>query len=264
MGTNISSSSSIQPGNWSFILGAKVPHRVRVFAWRVCRGILPTLSNLHRRKCQVMDICPCCEMHAESDMHILLECDMARQIWSLSDLPWGIIAGWHGSAEAWIRHVAFSLDSVDYQLFLVIACLGMKIQSASSSSTTWNPPPNGVVKVNFDGAMLSNMCGVVAAREAIELVAHGGWQDVILEGDCAQVISKLRNPCTDSSLISSVVYDIKLLCSCFHSVSFSHVMRTGNRVAHTLARLATFSLEGSVDHPASIIPILVAEYSAVA
>ncbi|KAG8367040.1 hypothetical protein BUALT_Bualt16G0031100 [Buddleja alternifolia] len=184
MGTNISLSSSIQPGNWSFSWGAKVPH----------------------------------------------------------------------------RH-------------------GMKIQSARSSSATWNPPPNGVIKVNFDGAMLSNMCGVgagvlirdangicvgwlskffldlthpehaeaVAAQEAMELLAHGGWRDVILEGDCAQVISKLRNPYTDSSLIL-----------------LFYVKRTGNRVAHTLASSATFSLEGSINPPTSVIPFLVAEYSVVA
>ncbi|KAG8364630.1 hypothetical protein BUALT_Bualt18G0017400 [Buddleja alternifolia] len=86
--------------NWQFIWGAAVPHKVRVFAWHVCRGILPTLSNLQRRKCNVFDVCPCCGMNTETDVHVLLECDLARQIWSLSNLPWDIVARWHGSVEA--------------------------------------------------------------------------------------------------------------------------------------------------------------------
>ncbi|KAG8367086.1 hypothetical protein BUALT_Bualt16G0036100 [Buddleja alternifolia] len=78
--------------NWKFIWGAAVPHKVWVFAWRVCHGILPTLSNLQRRKCNVYDVCPCCGMNTETDAHVLLECDIDRQIWSLYNLPWNIVA----------------------------------------------------------------------------------------------------------------------------------------------------------------------------
>ncbi|KAG8388300.1 hypothetical protein BUALT_Bualt02G0111200 [Buddleja alternifolia] len=60
-------------------------------------------------------------MHTETYAHVLLECDMARQIWSLSDLPWDIVARWHDSAETWLRFVAHRLDSSDYHLFLVLA-----------------------------------------------------------------------------------------------------------------------------------------------
>ncbi|KAG8369577.1 hypothetical protein BUALT_Bualt14G0027800 [Buddleja alternifolia] len=59
--------------------------------------------------------------NVETDVHILIECDMARKIWSLSDLPWDIVAHWHGSAETWLRFVAHRLDSSDFHLFLTLA-----------------------------------------------------------------------------------------------------------------------------------------------
>ncbi|KAG8385106.1 hypothetical protein BUALT_Bualt03G0006900 [Buddleja alternifolia] len=55
-------------------------------------------------------------IHTETDVHILLECDMARQIWSLSDLPWDIVARWHDSAETWLSHVKRTGNRVAHTL----------------------------------------------------------------------------------------------------------------------------------------------------
>ncbi|KAG8388125.1 hypothetical protein BUALT_Bualt02G0093200 [Buddleja alternifolia] len=159
--------------------------------------------------------------------------------------------------------------------------LVMRDSHSPSLQTVWVHPPNGVIKLNFDGAVLGVRQGIgtgviarnenghyvgwlskffsaihdpkraeaLAAHEAMELSIRMGWREIILEEDCLQVISKLRSPNTNSSFISSLVSDIKCLVSNFICVSFSHVKRAGNRVAHSLARLATSSHEGSVDHP---------------
>ncbi|KAG8365848.1 hypothetical protein BUALT_Bualt17G0014600 [Buddleja alternifolia] len=47
------------------------------------------------------------------------------------------------------------------------------------------------------------------------------------------------------------------------SLWLGHVRRAGNVVAHTLARTATSSLEGSVDPPMYVLPFFVAEYPPV-
>ncbi|KAG8379293.1 hypothetical protein BUALT_Bualt07G0073400 [Buddleja alternifolia] len=144
---DVSSSSNLS-SSWKFICGTKVPHKVRVFAWRVCRGILPTLSNLLRHRCQVVDICPCC--------------------------------------ESWLRFVAHQLNSLDFQLFLVLAY------------SIWS------------------------ARNKVV------WDKVVIEP-------------------LSVV-----------------TQRMGNRVAHTLARSAVSSHEGSIDPPASVFRFLVSDIVVVA
>ncbi|KAG8383645.1 hypothetical protein BUALT_Bualt04G0035500 [Buddleja alternifolia] len=101
----------------------------------------------------------------------------------------------------------------------------------------------------------------LAAREAMELASRFGWRNIILEGDCAQVISKLRSPDTDSSFIASLISNVKFLCSRFACVSFCQVKRSGNHVAHTLARSAVCSFEGSVDPPMSVLSFLVSDIS---
>ncbi|KAG8373060.1 hypothetical protein BUALT_Bualt12G0131500 [Buddleja alternifolia] len=158
---------------------------------------------------------------------------------------------------------------------------------------TWVAPPTNVIKINFDGGVLVEKKGVgsgvvarnsngsclgwlskffldiedpehakaIIAREAMELAYRFGWRNIILEGDCAQVISKLQSPDTDSSFIASLISNVKFLCSRFACVSFCQVKRSDNCVAHTLARSAVGSLEGPVDPSMSVLSFLVSDIS---
>ena len=62
----------------------QVPHKVRNFAWRVAKDILPTKANLVHRHAIANDLCEECGMHAESLLHLSLECPKAREAWSLT------------------------------------------------------------------------------------------------------------------------------------------------------------------------------------
>ncbi|KAL0449347.1 UNVERIFIED_CONTAM: hypothetical protein Slati_1491100 [Sesamum latifolium] len=89
----------------------------------------------------------------------------------------------------------------------------------------WTPPMAGMIKINFDGAVLQNGCEVgiggvardssgsvlawfscrfqrqvdsriaeaLAAREAIDLAINHRWSRVLIEGDCLSLINKLNN-----------------------------------------------------------------------
>ncbi|KAG8379989.1 hypothetical protein BUALT_Bualt07G0147000 [Buddleja alternifolia] len=188
-------------------------------------------------------------MHEESDSHILLHCDLARQIWSLSNIPWIIIADWSDSAHDWIRKVT----EEERKLFLILCwaiwsarnkMLWEKIQPnplsivlgvrsyldafskinlssclsspGKSVPSRWTRPTSDIIKLNFDGAILSQVGGAglgvvarnsngeclawlmrfvphiydpetaeaMAAREAIDLARRHGWDHIVVEGDC--------------------------------------------------------------------------------
>ncbi|KAL0435443.1 UNVERIFIED_CONTAM: putative mitochondrial protein [Sesamum radiatum] len=162
---------------------------------------------------------------------------------------------------------------------------------ARPAPTHWVPPEPGAVKLNFDGAVFASSSavglGVVArdsagacvwwqsvqkqgifppevveafaAREAILLARRFGWRRIILEGDCAALYSKLISSSPDCSALGSIVRDVKCVASFFDYCLFSLVRRSGNQVAHCLARGASLSpSEGSGSSP-SVSELLISD-----
>lgn len=75
-----------------------------------------------------------------------------------------------------------------------------------------------------------------AALEGVRLALEKGWREVILEGDCAQIIAAVQSRVQDSLLpFGLLVSEVILISSSFHDFSCSFVKRTGNRLAHALA-----------------------------
>lgn len=66
---------------WRKIWSLNVPNKLKNFAWRVSRNILPTKSNLCSR--QVLDdpTCDACGVAAETSGHLFCECTCARDVW---------------------------------------------------------------------------------------------------------------------------------------------------------------------------------------
>ncbi|KAL0430273.1 UNVERIFIED_CONTAM: hypothetical protein Sradi_0653300 [Sesamum radiatum] len=134
-------------------------------------------------------------------------------------------------------------------------------------------PENGIIKLNYDGAIFSSssevglgviardsagacvwwksarkrqvsepeMVEALAAREAVLLARQFGWRKIVLEGDSANIHHKLNSPQPDSSTTGTVIRDIKSLVSDFDLCCFSLVRRMANKVAHCLARKASVS-----------------------
>ncbi|KAE8690385.1 hypothetical protein F3Y22_tig00110895pilonHSYRG00217 [Hibiscus syriacus] len=87
----------------------------------------------------------------------------------------------------------------------------------------WKPPPQGEIKVNFDGSFL------------LEL-GRGGVRHIIVEGDSRSTISCVRSPLEDYSYDRSIISSIKAHAQSFGSCVFQHVGRSGNAVADAFAR----------------------------
>jgi len=58
-----------------------IPQRIKVFLWRVLRGVLPTRMRLQDKGVQCTDSCPFCETNYENDWHVFIGCDEAKIVW---------------------------------------------------------------------------------------------------------------------------------------------------------------------------------------
>ena len=141
--------------------------------------------------------------------------------------------------------------------------------------TRWQPPPEGLYKANFDAAYFGNWSlagiGVVVRDSEGEIIAALSQQihephsvdaaealacsravafarelslfSVIVEGDSMLVVQAVTNKRENLTLFGHVVKEIHGLCSSFTRISFQHVRREGNKLAHALARRAVLSAD---------------------
>ncbi|GLT52798.1 hypothetical protein SLA2020_261170 [Shorea laevis] len=136
--------------------------------------------------------------------------------------------------------------------------------------TRWKPLDEGTVKINVDGAIAEHHrvfgmgavardhCGEVLAtmacrgrdvataeiveacsiRRAMQWAQELNLGRVIIETDCASIVTALSENVALNSDLGNVLSDCKLLMSSFLHCQIKHVRRTGNAVAHELAKRA--------------------------
>lgn len=77
---------------WKLKLTGKVIH----FLWRVCSQCLPIVARLVTKQVQIDVSYHWCRMYQETEIHILFECDFAKQVWlqmGLQDVIQGTLPG---------------------------------------------------------------------------------------------------------------------------------------------------------------------------
>ncbi|KAK4425002.1 hypothetical protein Salat_1693800 [Sesamum alatum] len=205
---------------WTFVWDQQLPPGVKVFIWRACPDAIPTLTNLER--------------------------------WS--NLPWTVVNTWSSNCEEWMRRILQNLDNEDGR-WLIMLCWAMwgsrnkglmewmvetpmtivhranhsllafkevnRIPDASvrsQRSTRWVPPP----------AVEAEHTEALAARLAAEMVSRSGWENVIIEGDCLNLICSLQKRMTDHGVLEPIILDIHDCMQDCSEVSFSFIRREGN------------------------------------
>ncbi|KAL0444623.1 UNVERIFIED_CONTAM: putative mitochondrial protein [Sesamum latifolium] len=163
-------------------------------------------SNLTKRRVPNVEGCPVCLGGNEDIKHAMICCDIARQTWALSSLPWHVVGQWLGDALDWLRRLAAELNTDQLALGGVVAWAiwsnrnkmrfegeGQSpmavftfaqsylnsFQSASQCSahqtigherSRWCRPTTGVLKINFDAAIFAQAgaagLGVVVRDDA--------------------------------------------------------------------------------------------------
>ncbi|KAL0449788.1 UNVERIFIED_CONTAM: putative ribonuclease H protein [Sesamum latifolium] len=180
---------------------------------------------------------------------------------------------WSRNLKLARKDFLFPLQVVDFARNYLLAFSSHSPKNTLAVSVkkdSWSCPPTGWIKVNFDGNVLdggralglgiiardavgsclawlsvrlnrggsAELAEVFAAREAICLAQKYQWHQVILEGDCSSVLDKLFEARPNFSISSPLIADTRSLCSLLNSVSFSHVLRSGNVAADFLASSA--------------------------
>ena len=76
----------------------------------------------------------------------------------------------------------------------------------------------------------------LAALKALQFAFDLGFQNAILEGHLLGLIKALKTEDHNMSSWGLLVEDVKLVANSFVSLSYSHIKRNGNSVAHNLAK----------------------------
>ncbi|KAM3230197.1 hypothetical protein ACQJBY_060782 [Aegilops geniculata] len=137
-----------------------------------------------------------------------------------------------------------------------------------ASSYNWSPPPPGTVMLFSDAALFHDfnksgagvvaldhmgqcikactevlsgpltpeMAEALALRRAVDMAREEHLFHVIFATDCLSLVQRLKSKAHDRSVVGSVIDDIKMATLGFSSVSFVHVRRQCNVLAHVLAR----------------------------
>ncbi|XP_062029045.1 uncharacterized protein LOC133745065 [Rosa rugosa] len=72
---------SVNESFWKRVWKVLIPNAAKVFAWRVCHDILPSLERLAMRHVQVdSQGCVLCEGSSESTLHLCRDCPFTRQV----------------------------------------------------------------------------------------------------------------------------------------------------------------------------------------
>ena len=178
---------------WKTIWNLNIPQKIKLFAWKACRNIPASKENLAKRKITPDGVCELCGRE-ESIGHILWLCDHAMEVWNSSKFAfpfefsakgtfldvveclqrcehhrpglleqftsvcWGIWKNWNdlrmggkGKAGRTILRNAMLLV-VDYHVANAPKTEHLLVPTGSVS---WQPPSNGLYKVNIDGAVFS-------------------------------------------------------------------------------------------------------------
>ncbi|XP_075650221.1 uncharacterized protein LOC142620796 [Castanea sativa] len=286
-GSTTVSNDGSQRKCWKYLWSINLPHKVRHFAWRACRDILPTKENLKRRKVLVDSCCEACHLEAESSGHLFWHCSSAKEVWratklfsglmnspfsSFMDLMWYVImvAKW-GNEEvekilmiAWVmwmnrnkaRHGGEKKSSealFDFALEYLREyqlCCELPAVAQTKEYPKWHPPP-----MKHGKKIVASLGAVETEAKAFEfglqfardMLIH----DFVLEGDSLVVVNALKETSPPPALVA-VLSNVRSLAHGFRNVKFSHIGRQGNRPAHLLAKhaygIADFSVWIEEDH----------------
>ncbi|TYH80252.1 hypothetical protein ES332_D03G120200v1 [Gossypium tomentosum] len=244
----------ITEGLWEL----KIPSKICILIWRIVNG-----RSLVRNT-----VCPVCQVEEESVLRGL-------GVTSIRDCKLRAItywAIWHNRNKSYhegVRETATEVAGFIKAYDIEISATRERLASLCDGRIlTWEPPDNDTIKINFDasfnqsanfsttGIIAQNKDGLIMAAgtyswkniadpvmaearaclQAVILAEEMGFQDVCFEGDALTIIRKLRATDEDKSCIRSLIKRLRKKGRRFRRLSFKHIPREANKVAHAMAK----------------------------
>ena len=89
---------------------------------------------------------------------------------------------------------------------------------------------------SWNGSCEVELGEAMAARQGIRVAMEARFNNFTVETDCMMLYEALRKKRRPASVFGCILYDIYSLLSSCSNVFFSFVRRSGNEVAHMLAK----------------------------
>ncbi|XP_062005935.1 uncharacterized protein LOC133723122 [Rosa rugosa] len=284
------------------------PQKIKVFMWRAIRGFLPCATSLKQRKIVDNPCCWHCRAQYESVIHVLWDCLKAKKTWKKTFLQ-GVCKVWQEPTFFdLVQHVGSTSTGFEFENFCFtawwiwrnrnlsrhgektwepgeVASLASEWQNeflklnsltyedkapAVRTRVSWQPPQQGNIKLNFDGAcdLKKGLCGLgivfrdyngslqgavavpqvgnlpprsveaLALLHGLRFAAHVGFSNIEIEGDALSIINASQDSSEDLCLEDHIIDEVKSLVQSLSICSSHFVRREDNKIAHRLAKEA--------------------------
>jgi hypothetical protein len=177
---------------WPLIWKLKYQPKVLQFVWRLAHNSLPMRRNIARRGMSIDTRCPVCFRLDEDGGHLFFKCKQAKHCWramQMEDVRLSLLeqrtgadvvkeilklddqrraatiyllwCWWDARNKANAGDRMLSTDEVVHRVHYIMAELFMSLNGKGNGhherchdATKWQPPPEDILKLNFDGAFL--------------------------------------------------------------------------------------------------------------
>ena len=154
---------------WNCIWNSSVPQRMKISAWKVATGALPTQKCKRFRHLSTRSTCPLCGIEEEGSYHALVACPHARNIWISMRTRWPLPGDEMliDNGKEWLLHL-LSRCSENTRDMIIMLC--WRIWQLRSDQTHGKEVPPAHVTVDFlDSYYLSvRLAGRFSTNEIIK------------------------------------------------------------------------------------------------
>uniref|UniRef100_A0A803QN19 Reverse transcriptase domain-containing protein n=1 Tax=Cannabis sativa TaxID=3483 RepID=A0A803QN19_CANSA len=158
---------------WKQMWAEKVPPKSKDFIWRAASKCLSTKTNLCIKKVLTEDTCPFCNVYAETELHVLVQCTFAWSCWEFFGLA---MAG---------REAPSLLDWLERTLQLCNGDAGSRVLVLC-----WALCERAIAGCKI-GRVSPELAEVMGIQEALSWIKTNNYSQVVIEADsrvCVEAI----------------------------------------------------------------------------
>ncbi|KAL6138723.1 hypothetical protein ACLB2K_064002 [Fragaria x ananassa] len=175
------------------IWGSNAPPKVRMHAWRLVRGILPTQCALNKRV-QLPDVRRVfCGFNGEDDKHMFMRCRLIQCFWEQGPLYCKVRESWNvEEVIEWVAVMLEKLTKEQAERFL----MALWVIWDTRNDVLWNGGLYDLGPLQVEAEAL---------RAGILISIHEGREMVEIKSDCSTLVHALHRDEDDLSMLGRIV-----------------------------------------------------------